>query len=101
MAIYKTISLGGSLIWSEDGINTNYYTRFCEVLGKREDDLRCQITLAPPPQRSTSIVASAPLGDVLPLPAAEAPIRGLELHSQNYWQKFHGNTRREAKGPNR
>lgn len=35
--VYKTISLGGSLIFGEEGINTSYYTRFCELLKKRED----------------------------------------------------------------
>lgn len=39
--VYKTISLGGSLIWRDDGINTEYYTRFCELLKRSgHDDIR-------------------------------------------------------------
>jgi len=34
--VYKVISLGGSLIWSANGINTDYYTKFCNFLSKKD-----------------------------------------------------------------
>ncbi|MBL7169848.1 MAG: hypothetical protein ISS48_02420 [Candidatus Aenigmarchaeota archaeon] len=33
---YKVISLGGSLIWSPNGINIDYYTKFCKFLCQKD-----------------------------------------------------------------